>query len=421
MEQPLDFSKSTTTIKTPSFPVKKSMQRFANPPKSLKNFGSSDYHVHNSENSDENTSRSSASSPDSLENEQATLALAPGHGATLSQQALLMLAAVSNQNLAAMNFGAQQLINGNANGNLEANLINQLNSFSAQSAGQQVANGNGSFAMLNSHNLNSSAAHAAAVCVSNMMNQQPQFNGSFSAHLNNQQQSNQQQSSNKQSKANQSTKASKSVGQKLLSRKSMIMAKQQEDESHQINQSATKFGILSNSQNSNILQIDADIESDSHSPLLNNSLRISINSNMSGEENSLFDMYSQDGGSPKSRRRGNPIPESLKDDSYWVRRKKNNEAAKKSRDAKRAKDLITAKRAILLENENSSLKSQLSQVQSENLILRSFLGEEMFRDEKKQINQLIATGRKVDPEKVRSFAQEFFKIFGFDHQERMES
>ena len=106
MEQPLDFSKSTTattatTIKTPSLTVKKQLQRFNNMKSSLKNLTKqhNDYHLNNSENSDENTSRSSTSSPDSLENEQQQLnlnsalnsQLSTGHS-TLSQDALIMLA-----------------------------------------------------------------------------------------------------------------------------------------------------------------------------------------------------------------------------------------------------------------------------------------------------------------------------------------
>lgn len=421
MEQPLDFSKSTTTVnsmKTPPFAVKKPVQRFSNS-KSLKSFNK-DYHVNNSENSDENTSRSSASSPDSIANEQA--ALNTGHN-TLSQQALLMLAAVSNPNLAKMNFNAQQLINGSS-GDLNSKLISQLNTFNGQSTPTSMNNG-GSF-LLSPQNLNSSAHAAAALAVSNMMNQQQvnhQFGNSF-ANLTTQ--SNPTQGNKAQSKSNQTKASSKSNAHKAVSRKSMIMAKQQEDEQKVVmNQSisSTKFGILSNSQNSNILQIDT--ESESNSPLLNSSLQISISSNLSGEENSLYnDLFSQDDGSPRSqRRRGNPIPESLKDDSYWVRRRKNNEAAKKSRDAKRAKDLVTAKRAVLLENENSQLKMQLNQIRSENLILRSFLGDDVFYDDgqRQQIDELISIGRKVDPDKVRTFAQEFVKIFGLHPVERMES
>ena len=155
-----------------------------------------------------------------------------------------------------------------------------------------------------------------------------------------------------------------------------------------------------------------------------------MNSNLSGEENSLYDdMYSlDDGESPNSsrRRRGQPIPESLKDDSYWVRRRKNNEAAKKSRDSKRAKDLLVARRAVLLETENSNLKQELNHIRNENLILRSILDEEVFYDNQKQlVDEIISIGRKANPEKVRQFAEQFNKQFnqfyGLSKQERMET
>jgi len=413
MEQPLDFSKSTAS-KQQQFNVKKpSIQRVFNSASKALNFTSKDYHVNNSENSDENTSRSSASSPDSIENEQRSLNT--GHG-TLSQQALLMLAAVSNPNLASMSFNAQQLIQG-TNGDLNSTLINQLNTFKQQ----QQHSSNVTPFQLTTQQLNSSPAQAAAFAVSNIMNQQP-FN-TFAHQLNQSNQNNKQSKSNSnQMKVSGQSKSSS----KALSRKSMIMAKQQLEEKQQqpsLNQSAaTKFGILSNSQNSNILD-----SSQSHSPLLNNSLQVSINSNLSGEENSSLysEMFSPDDGSPRSqRRRGNPIPESLKDDSYWVRRRKNNEAAKKSRDAKRAKDLVTAKRAAILENENSQLKLQVNQIRSENLILRSFLDDDVLYDtnQRRQVDQLLSIGRKVDPERVLRFAQEFHKLFGQHYQiEQMES
>ncbi|EFN72124.1 hypothetical protein EAG_01392 [Camponotus floridanus] len=49
-----------------------------------------------------------------------------------------------------------------------------------------------------------------------------------------------------------------------------------------------------------------------------------------------------------------------KDAAYWERRKKNNEAAKRSRDARRAKEDELAIWATFLENENTRLKSELT-------------------------------------------------------------
>ena len=45
------------------------------------------------------------------------------------------------------------------------------------------------------------------------------------------------------------------------------------------------------------------------------------------------------------------MPHELKDEKYWVRRRKNNQAAKRSRDARRVKENQIALRASYLEKE----------------------------------------------------------------------
>ena len=64
---------------------------------------------------------------------------------------------------------------------------------------------------------------------------------------------------------------------------------------------------------------------------------------------------------------------STKDDSYMERRRKNNEAAKRSRDARRAKEDDIALRAALLERENLQLKVELTQLKEETHRLRCLL------------------------------------------------
>jgi len=56
---------------------------------------------------------------------------------------------------------------------------------------------------------------------------------------------------------------------------------------------------------------------------------------------------------------------SNKDDSYWERRRKNNEAAKRSRDTRRQKENEIAVRASYLEQENIQLKMELIQLRTE--------------------------------------------------------
>lgn len=50
------------------------------------------------------------------------------------------------------------------------------------------------------------------------------------------------------------------------------------------------------------------------------------------------------------------VPDELKDDKYWARRRKNNMAAKRSRDARRMKENQIALRAGYLEKEVNFLK-----------------------------------------------------------------
>jgi hypothetical protein len=59
-----------------------------------------------------------------------------------------------------------------------------------------------------------------------------------------------------------------------------------------------------------------------------------------------------------------------KDNAYWERRRKNNEAAKRSRDARRAKEQEIALRAQFLEQENIQLKLEVAHLRAENAQLR---------------------------------------------------
>jgi len=62
-----------------------------------------------------------------------------------------------------------------------------------------------------------------------------------------------------------------------------------------------------------------------------------------------------------------------KDDSYWDRRRKNNEAAKRSRDARRLKEDEVLKRAKFLEQENTALKAQMKMLRAEFSRLQFFI------------------------------------------------
>ncbi|XP_054713710.1 D site-binding protein-like [Uloborus diversus] len=74
---------------------------------------------------------------------------------------------------------------------------------------------------------------------------------------------------------------------------------------------------------------------------------------------------------PRSEKR--PIPEEQKDDKYFERRKRNNMAAKKSRDARKAREDEIALRACFLEKENAILRAQVTTLREEAQSLRQLL------------------------------------------------
>lgn len=78
-------------------------------------------------------------------------------------------------------------------------------------------------------------------------------------------------------------------------------------------------------------------------------------------------------GELSARKRGRPVAPDLKDEAYWERRRKNNEAAKRSRDARRSKETEIALRAAFLEQENLMLRVEVQALKSETAKLRSYL------------------------------------------------
>ena len=56
------------------------------------------------------------------------------------------------------------------------------------------------------------------------------------------------------------------------------------------------------------------------------------------------------------------VDESAKDDKYWERRRKNNQAAKRSRDLRREKEMVLKERAAYLEEENRQLREEVQKL-----------------------------------------------------------
>uniref|UniRef100_A0A1B6G984 BZIP domain-containing protein n=1 Tax=Cuerna arida TaxID=1464854 RepID=A0A1B6G984_9HEMI len=69
------------------------------------------------------------------------------------------------------------------------------------------------------------------------------------------------------------------------------------------------------------------------------------------------------------------VPDGMKDEKYWARRRKNNMAAKRSRDARRLKENQIALRAGFLEKENMGLRQEMERLKKENLSLRDRLSK----------------------------------------------
>lgn len=63
--------------------------------------------------------------------------------------------------------------------------------------------------------------------------------------------------------------------------------------------------------------------------------------------------------SPAVRRKREFIPHEKKDDGYWDKRKKNNEAAKRSREKRRVNDMVLENRVLALLEENARLRAEL--------------------------------------------------------------
>ncbi|XP_030256185.1 TEF transcription factor, PAR bZIP family member a isoform X2 [Sparus aurata] len=68
------------------------------------------------------------------------------------------------------------------------------------------------------------------------------------------------------------------------------------------------------------------------------------------------------------------VPEEQKDEKYWQRRKKNNVAAKRSRDARRLKENQITVRAAFLERENAALRSEVADLRKESGRFKNLVG-----------------------------------------------
>lgn len=92
--------------------------------------------------------------------------------------------------------------------------------------------------------------------------------------------------------------------------------------------------------------------------------------------------------SPKKRRKPTPTAEADRNEAYWCRRKKNNESAKRSRDAKRAKLSSNEQRVQDLELKNMKVQAQIDAEYRELLAMRKQLSSEGRANVQAQIDKL---------------------------------
>ena len=98
-----------------------------------------------------------------------------------------------------------------------------------------------------------------------------------------------------------------------------------------------------------------------------------LDSNRSSAISDHTDTEDYEDDRPKRKRQRNPIPNEKKDEKYWERRRKNNIAAKRSRETKKQKvdeELLKAKDAI---QENHKLKQEIEVLKAEINSLRRLL------------------------------------------------
>lgn len=92
--------------------------------------------------------------------------------------------------------------------------------------------------------------------------------------------------------------------------------------------------------------------------LLGHTVALKLKENSSNAESKASSSCDEDGGNGPRRKR-EFIDKDKKDESYWDKRRKNNEAAKRSREKRRANDKVLEQRVLGLLEENARLRAEL--------------------------------------------------------------
>jgi hypothetical protein len=90
-----------------------------------------------------------------------------------------------------------------------------------------------------------------------------------------------------------------------------------------------------------------------------------------------------------------PIPDEQKDERYFERRKRNNLAAKKSRDQRKLREDAIGMRASFLEKDNAILRSQVSTLREERNSLQGLiLRRQLQQKQRAMINMVVEQQQK---------------------------
>jgi leukemia factor-related protein len=102
---------------------------------------------------------------------------------------------------------------------------------------------------------------------------------------------------------------------------------------------------------------------------------------------SYFFLAGKGSANSRKRRKQTHVPDTNKDDRYWARRLKNNEAAKKSRDMRIKREKVIFEENVRLENMIKDLKSDNDSYSTENKELQLRL--DFVLDENVRLKQII--------------------------------
>lgn len=121
----------------------------------------------------------------------------------------------------------------------------------------------------------------------------------------------------------------------------------------------------------NLVKTESDIP-----PLETSNHSHSSPSSSTGTPSTPLDLASPDADDDNRmppKKRQHTVPETQKDELYWEKRKKNNDSARRSREARRLKEEQIALRVVFLEQENLQLRTEVSLLKSEIEKLRCML------------------------------------------------